>query len=208
MAGIMPGADRRAKFAGVFAKLLMALTRSNVRVEGLENVVPDGPLIFVANRAGRLDALILATALPQPLRLADTGEVRFMPPEAATLVRHLVLEGVPGQTAPPGGTLRDRIRHALESGLSVLVLPESPAGSPTHRTRFRLDAFHAAILTGRPLVPVSVRGTSRALDRRQHRMRQQAIIRVGAPVLPGCSDGRELIELRERVREEIAKMSH
>ncbi|HUI40716.1 MAG TPA: AMP-binding protein, partial [Terriglobia bacterium] len=206
LAGSVPGADRRASIAQLSARMLLRLAGEPLLVEGLENAGTDGPVILVANRAGRLDALILAAALPRPFRLADTGEVRFMPPQAADILRHLVLEAVPGQTLPPGGNLRDRIRHALAAGRSVLVLPENPAGAPSHRNRFRLDAFHAAILTGRPLIPVGVRGTSYVLDPRQRHLRHQARISLGKPLHPGSSGGRGIVELRERVRAEIAEL--
>src|SRR5207249_2561956 len=66
--------------------------------------------------------------------------------------------------APPGGTLRQRIRHALEDGRSVLVFPDGPPGVPAHLSRFRLDAIHAALETSTPIYPIGIRNGRQGLE--------------------------------------------
>ena len=130
-----------------------------------------------------------------------------MPRAAASLLRHFVVEPIPDAAQPPGGRLRDRIRQALEAGHSVLVLPDNAAASRSTFSRFRLDAFHAAVLASTPIVPVAVRGTAHVLDPRHHGVDHNATVRIGCPIDPGSCDQRELVELRDRVRREIAELS-
>jgi 1-acyl-sn-glycerol-3-phosphate acyltransferase len=162
--------------------------------------------VFVANRTGHLDALVLAAALPCSFLLADGSDIPFMTRRAAVLLKDLAVEPVPDEAHPPGGTLRDRVRQALAAGHSVLVLPDSAPGSPAHLSRFRLDAFHAAQLTSRPLVPLGVRGTSRLLDQASPGVHHPARITVGTAIDAPCSGRRELVALRERVRTAIAEL--
>lgn len=198
--------SRRASLARLSARWLLRLTGRAVKVEAGERIQEFVPAVLVANRAGHLDALVLAAALPCPFLLADGGEIAFMPRRAAALLKNLAVEPVPGETHPPGGSGRDRIRGALEAGQSVLVLPDSAPGSPAHLSRFRLDAFHAALLTSRPLVPVGVRGTSRLLEPASPGVHHPARITIGSPLDPGSGNGRQLVELRQRVRAAVARL--
>lgn len=197
---------RRAALARTSARWLLRLTGRTVKVEAAERLRDLTPAVLVANRAGHLDALVLAAALPCPFLLADGGEIAFMPRRAAVLLKNLAVEPVPGETHPPGGSLRDRIRQALAAGHSVLVLPDSGPGSPAHLSRFRLDAFHAALLTSRPVVPVGVRGTSRLLDQASPGVHHLARITIGSPLDPSSGNGRQLVELREQVRSALAEL--
>lgn len=198
--------SQRTALARTSARWLLRLTGRTVKVEAGELLQGLAPAVLVANRAGHLDALVLAAALPHPFLLADGGEIGFMPRRASVLLKNLTVEPVPDEAHPPGGTLRDRVQQALAAGYSVLVLPDSAPGSPAHLSRFRLDAFHAAQLTSRPLVPLSVRGTSRLLDQASPGVHHQARITVGTAIDADCSGRRELVALRERVRTAIAEL--
>lgn len=206
LASSVPGVGRRAGVARAAARYILRLTGRPLIVEAGSALRGLEPVVLVANRSGALDALILAGALPRLALLADTGEVGFMPGRISALLRHLVLPPVPGVAHPPGGALRARIQQALEAGQSVLVLSDSAAGAPPQLSRFRLDAFYAASVTARAIVPVGVRGTSHALDPSHHGLRHRAAIKLGQPIHPGACGQRELVELRDRVRAEIAEL--
>jgi fatty-acyl-CoA synthase len=206
LASILPGARRRARVARLAVRGILALIGQPVKLELAAPLPNPTPSILVANRAGSLDAVILTAALPRLVLLADTGDVAFMEPRISRLLRHLVVQPVPSETYPPGGRLRERIKQALEEHEYVLVLSESAPGEPAHLSRFRLDAFHAAEITGKPLVPVGVRGTSHVLDPRHRGMHHRAVIKIGRAIKPGSCAEREIVELRERVRAEIAEL--
>jgi fatty-acyl-CoA synthase len=197
---------RRARVAQASARWLVRLTGQALKLQTLAQLDGVRPAVFVANRAGSLDALILAGVLPQEVLLADPGEVKFMPRQAASLLRHLVLNSPADAGQSAGWRLRDGIRQALEAGHSVLVLSDSAPGAAAVRSRYRLDAFHAAALTGRPLVPVGVRGTAHVLGSRNVTIYREAKVTVGKPIDTSRCDQRELVDLRDRVRAEIAEL--
>jgi 1-acyl-sn-glycerol-3-phosphate acyltransferase len=101
---------------------------------------------------------------------------------------------------PPGGTLRQRLCHALERGHSVLVFPDGPIGAPAHLSRFRLDAFHAALATGSPIIPVAVRKW------KFENRKSKTEVRLSDPIQAEMARHRELSALREQLRETIAKL--
>jgi 1-acyl-sn-glycerol-3-phosphate acyltransferase len=146
-----------------------------------------------------------------------------LPRAAAFLLEPLVLDPVSGEASPPGGTLRQRIRQGLDAGGSVVVFPDGPAGAPAHLSRFRLDAFYAALETSSPVYPVGIRNTPDVLrapggspfqarnspstgkgNGREH----DPQVRVGEPVYvddQGIGQ-REIAGLRERIRRQIATL--
>ncbi len=170
----------------------LALPRCGI--EGGDAAGQKIPAVLFANRVGPLDPLVLAAILPSPFRIADASVLRSLPSGAAFLLRPLVVDpAAPGAQRPPGGTLRERIRRALEEGYSVLVLSEGPVGAPAHQSRFRLDGLDAARQVPSPLVPIALRATT-----------DGPTVRIGPPIPVEAGDSAELSELRERVRKSIA----
>jgi acyl carrier protein len=209
---LMPSRKVAAKLVGWAARWLLRLSGQPVTVQGGEQIVRHQPAVLVANRAGRLDPLVLAASIPPPFLIADKATLAALPREAAFLLKPLLLAPLNGEVTPPGGTLRQRIRRGLEEGHSVLVLPDSPAGVPAHLCRFRLDAIHAAVATSRPIVPIGVRGTSRILQPARNlngeaSIREgQATVHIGKRIHSEMTDQRELVGLRERIRDAIAHL--
>jgi len=120
-----------------------------------------------------------------------------------------------GDAVPRGGTLRQRIRRALERGHSVLVLPDGPPGVPASLSRFRLDALHAALDTGSSICAVGVLGTSGILQQSRTRKGQSGNssvgdatvqVRLGEPFSVKLKDHSDVAALRERVREGLARL--
>jgi len=132
-----------------------------------------------------------------------------------------VVDPIYGEALPPGGTLCQRIRQALEEGRSVLVFPDGPPGVPAHLSRFRLDALRAALETSTPIYPIGIRNTAEVLEASRNSKLEtrnsasaqavsgnNASVRIGGP---WCVDHqgigpREVAGLRERIRRQIAAM--
>jgi fatty-acyl-CoA synthase len=189
------------------ARLMLRLLGHRVSVDGSERIDPEERAVLVANRAGRLDPLVLAAAIPVPILMVDGGALESLPRRAAFLLKPLLLPSLPDAQTPPGGTLRQRIRRCLEAGHSVLVFSEGPPTAPAHLSRFRLDAFDAAVQTSTPIYPLGVRGTSHILSMgRGAGAAGEAKVSVGAAILPQIQDSRELVSLREQTRKAIAKL--
>ena len=75
-------------------------------------------------------------------------------------VGHLTVER--GQ-ASRSVTDAERVTGALQGGLSVLVFPEGTFARAPGILPFRLGAFKAAVDTGRPVIPMTIRGAREIL---------------------------------------------
>jgi acyl carrier protein len=207
LARAVPGREARGTIVHFTARLLLLLLSHKVTLEESTRIDPERPSVLMANRAGAADALVLAATLPMPVRFADSGALDSLPGAVAYLLRPIVLPALREPALPPGGTLRQRIRQGLEDGHSVMVFSEGPPTVPARLSRFRLDALDGAVQTGCPIYPLGVRGTSSILSRGSRMAgRGEAKIAVGEPIYIQINDARELVVLREQVREAIAKL--
>ncbi len=197
------------------ARALLRLTGAKVAVRHSPTVAASEPTLLVANRAGHLDPLVLAATLPSPFLIAEATTLASLPSRMRSLLNPLVVPPLNGDAAPRGGVLRDRIRRALEEGHSVLVFPDGPPGLPVPLSRFRLDAFHAAVDTGSAMRAVGVQGTSgimrtgqigRPSAAKKELHHGAAEVRLGNPFRPDAAERWEIAMLRERVRTAIADL--
>ncbi|MCZ6905505.1 MAG: hypothetical protein O7F56_07555, partial [Acidobacteria bacterium] len=144
-----------------------------------------------------LDPLVLLACLPTPLRFGDATAFSSLGWPATFLLKPLVVASLKDVGAPPGGTLRQRIRRTLDEGCSVLALADGRVGTPPLASRFRLEGFQAAAETGCSVIPVAVRCES------GHSSRRQTRVTLGCGVQPGAG---EITYLRDRARAAIHEL--
>jgi len=128
--------------------------RYDVHVHGAENVPATGPVIFAANHVGIIDGPLLATFAPRPVHALTKIEMF-----AGRLGRFLHYSGqIPldrGATDPNAAKLTLRV---LRDGGAVGIFPEGHRGAG-ELDRFHRGAAYFALVSGAPIVPVSLIGT-------------------------------------------------
>jgi 1-acyl-sn-glycerol-3-phosphate acyltransferase len=102
----------------------------------------------------------------------------------------------------------DRVTSALRKGVSVLVFPEGTFVRPPKILPFRLETFKAAVETGCPVVPVTIRGTRHILPAGTWVPRPGPMtVIVGSPTMPSGRQWADMGSLRDRTRAEIARQA-
>lgn len=215
----IPGAGARAAIVRGTARAILRCAGQPIRQFDIENGVR--PAVLMANRAGHLDPLIAVASVQGSFRFADASALSDLPAPARFLLRPLVVAPVENHARPAGGTLRARLELCLGGGTSVLVFPDGPVGAPAARSRFRLDALHAAAVTSSAIRPILFHGTEGAAwpDRKSEaRARSSEIgmeglgagaeaaaprILMGEALRINMNDS-DVIQLRERVRAALA----
>jgi len=186
-------------------RVLLALAGCPIRVEGLENLRGTGTVALAANHASYLDPVALAAALPAAFRFVAKRELAAAP-LIGTVIRkagHLTVErGHASQSVADA----ERITAALRSGSSVLVFPEGTFVESPGILPFRLGAFKSAVETGRPVVPIAIRGTREILAADRWLPRPGPVtVAIAAPLSPDGKDWPAMVRLRDRTRAEIAQ---
>ncbi|MFU2488602.1 AMP-binding protein [Thauera sp. WH-1] len=198
----LPRLEQRWAVAHRLARLYRWLCACPLRVEGLEHL-PAGNCVVVANHASYADGVVLAAALPRPVRFVAKAEFRANRPLRALferlgtvfVERFDTLRGI--EDAHALGT------HAGE-GVPLLFFAEGTFGPREGLQAFRLGAFQTAARQGLPVVPVALAGTRSVLrDRSWWPRRGPLAVTVCPPVHPAGEDWHDLLALRDTVRAQV-----
>jgi 1-acyl-sn-glycerol-3-phosphate acyltransferase len=200
-----PAADRAVR---LWCRLILAVSGCALRLEGEDQLTAmTGPVVLAANHGSYLDVVILLAALPLPFRFVAKHEL-VRAPLVGTVIRkvgHLTVErGQASQSVADA----ERVTRALRAGVSVLVFPEGTFARPPGILPFRLGGFKAAVDTGRPVIPVTIRGAREILPAYAWLPEPGPItVAVGAPIAPEEDGWRAMVRLRDRTRAEISRRS-
>jgi 1-acyl-sn-glycerol-3-phosphate acyltransferase len=147
-----------------------------VRVEGREKIRRDEAYVMVANHQSLLDVLVLFRLFVHFKWVSKIENFRI-PMIGWNMRLNRYIELRRGERASVLQMLT-RCRETLAAGSSVLIFPEGTR-SPDGRLRaFKSGAFQLAKATGRPILPIVVSGTARALPKRGFVLQGRHRIRV------------------------------
>ena len=205
---ILPGGRTADRLVRHWCRAMLRLSGCPVRVDGLEHLRTAGPAILVANHSSYVDAAVLLAALPVEFVFVAKREL-VRSPVIGTVIRkvgHLAVERHdPGQSAADAGHATARLR----AGTSLLFFPEGTFLRGPGLLPFRLGAFKAAVETGRPVVPVGLRGAREILPAHAWAPRPGSItLAVGPAITPKATGWPEMVRLRDLTRAEIERLTH
>jgi fatty-acyl-CoA synthase len=210
--------DHRAagRFTNSSLKILFFLIGCKVQVIGKEHMETPGAKIYACNHTSFFDVVALMRGLGVPYRFVAKMEVTSMP--FIGVFMHQM-----GHLSFNRTDAASRLRQAsemeefLRNGESVFVFPEGTFTRDSGVRQFQLGAFKAAVDTGAPIIPVSLRGTREFLpDGRILPRPANITITLSPPIFPRVlkgdpatagADWHELIRLRDRTREAVVNHS-
>ena len=140
------------------ARSVLQLSGCRVVVQHAERVPTDGSVMFVSNHVSLADAAVLLAALPFDVRFVANHAFAQYPLLGAAI-------RAASASIVDRGSWRSRAEcgqamvQALPSGRSLLVFPEGGTSDDGSLGPFRSGAFRAAARSGRPVVPIVIRGT-------------------------------------------------
>jgi 1-acyl-sn-glycerol-3-phosphate acyltransferase len=177
------------------------------RVTGAEHLESIGAAILAANHASYIDSVVLMATIPVDFRFLAKRRLADYP-LIGTVIRkvgHVTIEKATVAQQISGADLLARL---LREGRQMLVFPEGTFFRPPELLPFRLGAFKAAVDTGRPIVPIALRGTRRVLPDGTWLFRRGPIdVIIGAPLVPAAQGWQEMVRLRDEARVIIARGS-
>ncbi len=182
-----------------------ALQVSVAGQERLERAEP--PVIFVANHASHLDALLVLRALPPVWRrrtLVAAAADYFFDRWWRSALSALVLNAVPLTRHAGIVDTQHEFARLVDAGWSVLAFPEGTRSRDGSLQRFHHGASRLALDTGRPVVPIAIRGTFAAMPVGQRWPTRGAVhARFGDALRP--SPGERTRDLTARIRDALER---
>jgi len=200
---VLPTAVGRWRVAQSAARLLARLSGTRIRVHGLEQLAPPGPLILVANHQSYLDSLVLIAALPVRFSFVAKAELA----EHAVL-RHLLtrLNVVFVERFDTRQALEDtrRLQKLAAGGRSLCFFAEGTFQRTPGLRPFHLGAFLVAAENAVEVVPITLRGTRNKLRAYSWFPRRGSVHLFIGPRLRGKdSTWESALALRDEARQQI-----
>jgi len=212
-AGVLLFKDHRAagRYTSAVLKILFFLGGIRVRVIGKEHMHTPGVKIYASNHTSYFDVLPLMMGLGVGYRFVAKSEVRNMPFIGTFLQKMKHISFVRSDSNSRREAVEE-MESILRQGESVFVFPEGTFVSEDGVRPFQLGAFHSAVVTGVPIVPVSLAGTRQFLRDGTFLPRPTSVTITLSPAVlsnpaVAASDWHEVVRLRDTVREEIARHS-
>lgn len=123
-------------------------------VEGMENIDPNQPVVFLSNHQSAWETLALRYILP-PHSVVIKKELLYFPIWGWSLLtlKSIVIDRK-NQRASLRALLEQGTRY-LNEGLSVLIFPEGTRTAPKELRKFSIGGAMLAQKTGYPVIPVA-----------------------------------------------------
>ena len=145
------------RVARVWSRWILVSCGVRVEAEGLENIHPDRPCVFMSNHQSQADIAALMATLPVSFRFVAKIELTRIPilGWAIRLGGHIVVDR--GNRKRSIRSL-ERGADEIRSGTNVIIFPEGTRSKTGELQPFKSGGFHLAIGAGVPIIPVSVSG--------------------------------------------------
>jgi 1-acyl-sn-glycerol-3-phosphate acyltransferase len=145
-------------FADWGARAWIKACGARVRVRGLENLTPEENYVFISNHRSYLDTATLFAYTGRKIGLVAKKELLKVPilGQGMGFVNIIAIDRTNAEKALQS---MKKAREVLDEGYSFGVFAEGTRALPGDLLPFKKGAFHLAIQTGAPIVPVAIRET-------------------------------------------------
>jgi len=199
---LLPRSARR-RWARASARAFVTLSGIPVRVRGAERFAGVMPGVIVANHSSYCDFILLSALQPAEATFFAKRELamhRFIGP----ILRRLGARFVERFDTRQAVEDARQIGRAVAGGEPVTLFPEGTITREPGLRPFHMGAFLAAAESGRPVIPVALRGSRSVLRDGSWLPRHSPIeIVVGEPLRPQGGDWGEAVRLRNAARRMI-----
>jgi len=147
------------------AKTWLKACGANVKVTGVENLDPARTYVFASNHRSYLDTATLFFCAGKKMGLVAKKELLRVPVfgQGLSFVNIIAIDRSNAERAMRS---MEKAREVLADGYSFGVFVEGTRGMPGELLPFKKGAFHLAIQTETPIVPVAIKNTDWMMGKR------------------------------------------
>jgi 1-acyl-sn-glycerol-3-phosphate acyltransferase len=180
-----------------------------VRVRGTEHLVAGRSYIYVSNHASMFDIPVVSAGVPDDLRIVYKRELEKIPVFGWGL-RMSGYIGIDRGRSPEARHSLDEAVEKIRSGVSVLLFGEGTRTADGKLQPFKRGAFHLAVRSGVPVVPLTINGSFGIVPKHSLRIQSGTVeVVFSAPIETAGMEGKDAeLRLMEQVRAAIAAEYH
>ena len=200
-----PSGKQCRQVGRLWARIVLFVTGTRVKVIGRENITTEKPLLLMANHQSDFDIPIVFVGIPVDFLWAAKKELFSVPVFGMAMKKagYIEIDRHNHEKAVIG--LREAAEK-IQSGMSIATFPEGTRSKDGKLLPFKQGMFYLAIQTGTSIVPLSIIGSGKIMAKDSLRIKPGEIaLVIGKPVdVKGYSlEDRDI--LIEKVRSIIAE---
>lgn len=207
LACVAPLVDRSGEstvwMARCWTRWIFATCGIRVVAEGVENIDPRQPYVFMTNHQSVIDIGAIIATIPVSFRFVAKKELTWIPFFGWALrpAGHVIIDR--GDRSKAVRSL-ERAAKRVAEGVNVIIFPEGTRSPTGGLQAFKSGGFHLAIGAQVPILPATVSGSQAITPKRSLRVESGTVKIIYGKPIPTAGlgvDDRE--QLKERVREAI-----
>lgn len=157
------------KIARFWGRSIVVVSRIKVSVEGLSNIDPQLPYIYMPNHQSNFDIPVLLGYLTVQFRWLAKLEL-FKIPIFGRAMRKAGYISIDRQNRESAIKSLELAAEKIRNGVSVLIFPEGTRSRDGKIRPFKKGGFITAIDAGVPIVPIILTGTRAIMTKGQFRV--------------------------------------
>lgn len=176
---------------------------AHVHVRGLEYLEPGRSYVFISNHRSYLDTATLFFYAGRKMGLVAKRELVKVPVlgQGMTFVNVIAIDRSNPERARQS---MDKAREVMNEGFSFGVFAEGTRAMPGELLPFKKGAFHLAIQTNAPIVPVAIKNTDWMMGKRTGVAYAGEIELVLLPPIETAGVNADVMELLRKTRAAVA----
>ena len=190
------------RISRLWCRLLCKLNGINVEINGLENILPDRPQIFVSNHQGYFDIFALSGYLPVQIRWIAKSSLFRIPflGQAMTAAGYIPVERDNRKKAYEAF---NKTLEKIKEGCSIIIFPEGTRSEDGEIGPFKKGSNLIASRSKSPMVPITIIGSGDIIKKGSATITPGPIrVVISSPVEP-VSDKKENAAILESIRKTI-----
>lgn len=147
------------------AKTWLKACRAKVEVKGLEYLNDDEQYVFIANHRSYLDTATLFRYAGKRMGLVAKKEL-LKAPVLGQAMHFVNIIAIDRSNPERARASMSKAREVMRNGYSFGVFAEGTRAMPGELLPFKKGAFHLALQTGRPIIPVAIKNSDAMMGKR------------------------------------------
>ena len=186
-----------------WSKSILWISGIKINTKGLENLLPDKPLVFMCNHQSNFDILVLFSALPAQFRWIAKAEL-FKIPIFGQAMRGAGYISIERKDRRKAIKSLKQAAEQIRSGISVMIFPEGTRSPDGNIGEFKKGGFILAFDAGVPISPIVLNGTWSIMSKDSFRIKPGNVTLSVLPAVNVADYGKaDKLKLIEDVRGKI-----